>query len=58
MTMRDDRDPAKRPDLLDPGHNDVRDLLRLVGPAVLALGGSEQRGPRSKGGAKGSVRDF
>ena len=36
--MRDDSDQAKRPDSLDPGHNDIRDLLRVVGPAVLAVG--------------------
>jgi hypothetical protein len=36
--MRDDQEQARRPDSLDPGHNDIRDLLRVVGPVVLAVG--------------------
>ena len=33
-----DRNPGRRPDSLDSGHDNIRDLLRVVGPVVFALG--------------------
>ena len=36
--MHDRNDQGPRPDPLDPGHNNVREVLRVAGPAVLALG--------------------
>ena len=34
----DESGPSRRPDPLDPGHDDVRGLLRTVGPVLLLAG--------------------